>query len=484
MKEDWLTLKKYPHIGLPIRYLPAILYVKRKENIETHKFSPFIRREVIKHPYKVDKNGKRKRTSKKREITYASHLDSAIFSYYANKLQTKYEGFIKEENLTNVAVAYRKIPCENGYGNKCNIHIAKDVFSFVKDKTQTSDVAVLTFDIKGFFDNLDHSIIKKNWEKIMGYDNCLPRDEYQVFKNITKYAYVLESDLFSLFKDSIICKNNDGINQKKIKWISDTRRKNAIAFCTPKDIKIIREKGLLHTYRGTKGIPQGLSISAVIANLYMCDFDKKINELIKKDNGIYKRYSDDIVIVCSIEKAMYWRDYVVNEIQCVNLEIQPEKTNVFYYKRVKNDVVCSPDNANKKKQIEYLGFTFDGKRILLKNATIGNYYHKMFIDKRRHKHWAISINNPTNGNLFVSQIVKRYTLAGAKRHYIRIKRNGYFRKTKDKTFGNFLTYVYKASTIINEPAIKRQLRRNLHKVKENIEEIYSDVRKIKEMYGY
>jgi Reverse transcriptase (RNA-dependent DNA polymerase). len=52
-----------------------------------------------------------------------------------------------------------------------------------------------------------------------------------------------------------------------------------------------------------KGIPQGTSISAVLANVYMIDFDKKVCALLKNLGGMYRRYSDDFIIVIPKEKV-------------------------------------------------------------------------------------------------------------------------------------------------------------------------------------
>ncbi|MBD5807125.1 hypothetical protein [Limosilactobacillus walteri] len=45
------------------------------------------------------------------------------------------------------------------------------------------------------------------------------------------------------------------------------------------------------------GIPQGTAVSAVLANIYMIQFDYLLADTISKYNGIYRRYSDDFIIV-------------------------------------------------------------------------------------------------------------------------------------------------------------------------------------------
>lgn len=45
------------------------------------------------------------------------------------------------------------------------------------------------------------------------------------------------------------------------------------------------------------GIPQGTAISAVFANVYAIEFDIAIKQISDKYNGIYRRYSDDFVLV-------------------------------------------------------------------------------------------------------------------------------------------------------------------------------------------
>ena len=482
---EWFKIKKYPHVGTPplcCEYSKLIRTIKNPDFVKHHAFLPLVRRSVWVHKNKVDKETGKKKW-KQRNLTYASHIDALIYSYYAFLLQKKYNERIARSGLHNVSVAYRKIKCDNEKGNKCNIHFALDAFTFVGEKIkQENELAFMTFDITGFFDNLDHKLVKSSWAEVLGYSQ-LPDDVYAVFKNVTKYSFVKEGALFSLFKNKILCKTPLGVKEKKITSRQFLKEHNAIAYCHKSDIKKICrhkliereqdcEKNLMH-----KGIPQGLPISAVIANVYMLDFDMEVNKLVTERGGLYKRYSDDIVVVCKYSDKDGLKKIIKNEINKLNLEIQDSKTNTHKIsKKLSGKINCEyvpkPDDGDecKDKPIEYLGFSYDGSRILLKSAGLCKYYSKLRRDVARHRHWALHIQNKTKGNVFVNQIVKRFTLAGSKT--LR-KKNGHGKIIK--TYGNYLTYVKKASMIMKQPQILGQLGKNLSKVNFAISKLQDDV---------
>ncbi len=479
MQPEWFKVKRYPHIGVPIAKSDArrvVSYITKPENIAHHQFLPLIRREVVSYPHRrIANNGCKRRKGKKRLLSFAAHLDANIYSYYADRLQKRYEEFITEKGLDDVVVAYRKIQCADGHGNKSNIHIANDVFCYAKTLIREGrEVAIVTFDIKGFFDNLDHRILKRTWKQIMGFVD-MPSDEYTVFRNVTHYSYVEERALYELYKDRILCRKNGSIVKRLVKDPRHMRKHEAVAFCTTDGMREIKQHRLLQIHIESKGIPQGLPISAVLANIYMKDFDVTVNQYVQSIGGIYKRYSDDIIIVCPIPSAKEVKHFVMGIIQKQALEIEERKTNLFEIHIIHGKPVCVHESEGKNKPVEYLGFSFDGQRILLKDASLCRYYYKMDRDKRRHKKWTIGVNNDTNGRVFTSQIVRRFTLAGARRHHKLLRQvGGTFVQLPEKSYGNFLTYAYKSAAIMNEPAIRKQLRHNLYKVKSNIAEIKGD----------
>lgn len=68
--------------------------------------------------------------------------------------------------------------------------------------------------------------------------------------------------------------------ERKVQNKAFLRDKKALAYCLKENIKQIRKSGLINTTnkRSDIGIPQGLPISSVLANLYMMDFDLQVKQ--------------------------------------------------------------------------------------------------------------------------------------------------------------------------------------------------------------
>ena len=109
-KGNWFKIKKYSHIGQPLSYSQkhdVESYIRNKEKVAQHAFFPLIRRVMKKYRYvsKGDTQHKVKR-AKCRFISYATHLDSAIYSFYAQQISNYYEQFLVQNNLADNIIAY------------------------------------------------------------------------------------------------------------------------------------------------------------------------------------------------------------------------------------------------------------------------------------------------------------------------------------------------------------------------------------------
>lgn len=502
--KDWFKLKRYPHIGFPLNPKDRLIwieeYIKNPQKIASHAFLPLIhkkskvrkfRREYcdktgeLLFSYKEEKKIVRNATDpKERELYYAGHLDALVYSYYAEILTEKYEKIVSQKNLSDVVTAYRKIPIKEGSKkNKCNIDFAVDVFKSIKEYPKDNFVAI-AFDIKGFFDNLNHKLLREQWKAVLGLTNQpLPDDHFNVFKNISRFSYIDLVDIFKEFQDKIFVKSTEHhkevITRKRVSKIKYLKKAGAVAFCT-KEEYLAKRKQLFKKVRFVKddkgitktkdfGIPQGSPISAVLANIYMLDFDRAINDYLESIGGVYRRYSDDMVAICPLDK----KDEVINafgeEIENISLSIQSKKTQIFHFERHGRNLKCGQEfsnGINYNKNFIYLGLEFDGATVKIKSASISGYYRKM---KRTIKRGRYFSNKPLNkyaGELFKSRLLKRFSYKGAskRRKYIWNSSKEFFEMSHHIDWGNFLSYAAKAQKIKLPNKIKSQTKKHWNKL--------------------
>src|SRR5574343_610375 len=174
-------VRNYLHFDKKINGSLVHAYVSDKKKINRKKL-------------KNDKIKKNDYKDKERLINFPSHMDGNIYAYYSKILETHYENFLNHNALEDSVIAFRKISKTYCKGNKyslCNIHFAKEVFEKINNK---KNCTVLCFDISGFFDNLDHDILKENWCTLIGV-NSLPLDHFKVYKSLTDFSSVDKKEL-------------------------------------------------------------------------------------------------------------------------------------------------------------------------------------------------------------------------------------------------------------------------------------------------
>lgn len=495
-KKDWFKLKKYPHIGKKLeeneRFTWIEEYIKNPESIKKHSFLPLIHRtskvRKFRKIYSKDdgtltkqKNNKNRISQgpKKREIYYASHLDSLIYSYYSSLVYTEYEKSLEDYNLKDVVTAYRSISknIENHESsNKCNIDFANDVFNYIRNYN-SEEFCAITFDISSFFDELDHSILLQQLIELVGINGKLKDDYFNVYKNITRYGYVEIVDIFKLFQDNIII---EGRGKKRVSKIKYLKKEKAISFCSKEDFiknkrKLIRNNKYEENTSKIrkKGIPQGSPISSTLANLYLLKFDKIINDVLVKHNGIYRRYSDDMVVVCPLNKKKEIINLFQSAITDVKLRVQSHKTQVFIFKKIEDKLICGeyyPNTINWNKNFCYLGFDFDGQFTYLKSSSIAGYYRKMKRTIKRAKYYSNRKTNKNKGEVFKRRILMKYSYKGAKRKRVWLwseKQKG-FTKSERYDWGNFLSYANKASNEMDNNKIKGQIKKHWKILNKNL----------------
>lgn len=496
-ENDWFRIRGYPHFGLPIEPKDkewVCKFVRNPSYVSKHSFFPFLHRTITQRKFRREitedgtKGKERVGSEKKREIFYASHLDSSVYAYYSHLLSQKYEKILLEKNLSSCVTAYRKIPKIGQSRNCCSVDFAEDVFEYIRSSKEDELIAI-TFDIKSFFDRLDHKMLKKVWRSVLNLPT-LPPDHFQVFKNITSFSYCDEKQVFNEFKNEIVTRSSHGAFVKKpVRRRQDLKSKRAVAYCEGGEFRNrIVTKGLVlrKLVEGAVpkfGIPQGSPISSTLANIYLLDFDFVLNEICRSISGLYRRYSDDIVVVCKPEHKASILKLVVEKIKEFKLEIQKQKTQEFDFVRKNGRLNCFRMMGGKLSsnyRFEYLGFEFDGETSFLKSASLSRFHRSMKRALKRASFFSKNTNILENrGVVFRRRLYKRFSYLGGTRRRLYVRDeddSSRFNCSHKYDWGNYLTYANLADRTMKNCRAKSQLRKHWAILNKNIFKIESATR--------
>lgn len=122
-----------------------------------------------------------------------------------------------------------------------------------------------------------------------------------------------------------------------------------------------------------KGIPQWLVISPTLANIYMLNFDYQVGTKIKEWGGFYRRYADDIGIVCEDHYSEQIKNLITEEIQKLKLVIQNKKTQEYICEDWKVSRLDNCTNGDKL-AFTYLWLTFRDGKGYIRNGTIAKWH--------------------------------------------------------------------------------------------------------------
>lgn len=464
-------------------------YLQNPDNIVKRAFLPFIgftieeRRSSKLSELSKGGNGS---IIKRRPIRYASHKDNAIYAYYADQLYQRYEDKLRELDLTDVVIAYRK--SQYLHTEKAdNIHLAYDIFNEIKKR---KNCVALAFDIKSFYENIDHKKLKEEWIKILGNkaeDGKLPQDHYKIYKTLTDYCYIQRKAIEIYLncdapkKIYPICEKCKAPSKYKMghkifknmnefhkfkKWYAQ-HPEIKLWDLTDEELeykdKILSSKRAFNFNIGTLadepyGIPQGSALSALLANIYMIPFDLEMKKYAKNLNAIYRRYSDDILFICDKKDE----EAATTEIP---LKIKERGKHLSIHKIDKNNKHSKSkcydftDQHIKEMPLQYLGLEFDGENTKIRLSSLARYLRK---SKRGITAMRISVQNKIDSlknegkdidniipNIYRKTLYRRYTHLGQR---------------------NFLSYAYRVFKLTRCKLIKRQLKRHFDRVKKLIQE--------------
>ncbi|QEW07395.1 antiviral reverse transcriptase Drt2 [Nitrincola iocasae] len=409
-KHPWYRQRGYLHFDLPIGFKKASFIVKNPTAVAKYSFWPLIDYQIIVEKLAKSDAGVLEKKTKERPIAYAAHLDSHIYAYYSHILSSHYEKELLRLGLEQNVLAFRSL-------GKSNIHFANDAFNAIR---AFGPCGVVGVDISGFFDNLDHMLLKKRWCDLLGKSQ-LPLDHYRVFRSLTHYASVNRDELYSTLG---IAKHNPKHGRKRV--------------CSPKEFdRLVRSGALIKKNDGSMGIPQGSPISALLSNIYMLKFDQHMAEAVNEWGGHYFRYCDDMLFIVPKEFTDSVAGMVARDIKALNLTINTKKTErrIFDYD--------SSGSLFSEKPLQYLGFLFNGQNIFIRSAAFARFSERMkrgvTLAKstcRKRNKTKIRRGKKTT-TLYKRKLYDRYSHLGKR---------------------NFIRYAIRAAEIMESKTIKRQIK--------------------------
>lgn len=182
----------------------------------------------------------------------------------------------------------------------------------------------------------------------------------------------------------------------------------------------------------------------------MLDFDSKMKVALEEQGGYYFRYCDDMLFITKTELRDNVEKFALNEIKQLTLEINTKKTEIRDFYRYGGQFRCKD-----KKSLQYLGFTYDGERKLIRSAALAKFSNRMKAGVRsanktvsRKNHEFLINGQPPTEKLKKKKLYERYSHLGGR---------------------NFLKYGYRAAKIMKSSAIKKQLKPIWNRLQKEIE---------------
>lgn len=425
----WFRPRFYPHFDRRVSYESAERLVTDPARVAKHAFLPFLTFSIDQPRYKP---AQKRVVLKQRPIAVASHVDAHVFAYYADLLATRYERLLTARSLGDAVLAYRRfVP------PKCNIHFAHEAFVEIQ---RLRDCVAVAIDIESFFDTIGHDALKRMWCRVLEVDR-LPPDHFAVFRAVTRFAKVDRDAAFDEF----------GIGKRR-------RQTWRGPICTPEQFRAkIRGGRLITANESGRGIPQGSPISAVLSNIFMLDVDEAMQRAAVQVGGIYRRYSDDVLLIAPPAAATGFEQALKNEVAKLQLEINDSKTKRSVF-APNGDGVLRAD-----KPLQYLGFLFDGERILVRPQTLARYIRRMKAGVKAARRAAIRAQKKGGSRrLRRQELFARFSHLGPTTEMLAAPGG-------DSLKSNFWSYAIRAGRIIGDDAIRRQIRRHWPRLVAEIE---------------
>jgi len=168
----------------------------------------------------------------------------------------------------------------------------------------------------------------------------------------------------------------------------------------------------------------------------MTGFDQAMWTALAPSGGKYFRYCDDMLIVAPEGKGKEFMKLAGELASLYELPLHPKKTEERFF-------TSTSGRLEADRPLQYLGFIFDGQQVSLRSASLARYSERMRRGVRLARVTMRTRNDLREERgeaarpLYKGKLYRRYSYLGRR---------------------NFVSYALRASNILGEKTIKRQVK--------------------------
>ena len=125
-----------------------------------------------------------------------------------------------------------------------------------------------------------------------------------------------------------------------------------------------------------------------------------------------------------------------------------------------------PEGKSGKDIIDFLGFSFDGQRVTLRDKTISKYYNRMYRKANTIvKNHGVS---PKGKTISAKNLYQKYSYKGSRSYQIRAAKKKGLDISKQEIKGNFLDYVLRAKKEFHGEPVDLATKNHMAKIRKRL----------------
>lgn len=219
-----------------------------------------------------------------RPLSVYSKLEDKVVLALTSRYITRYFDRYLHENI----LSYR--PARNFHGQKHYVTKFNDGITLIKEFREVHDsgsIYAADCDIKKFYDIIPHGVVCDCFRRLMEKSSLSEEGRGQVMRVVE--AYLASYNFYTnAWREA---QNNPDVYFKVRRRLHDGEMRNTYRLGWVKELLDKPDDQRLHL-----GVPQGGSLSLLVANIVLNDVDQSIVET-SDENRLFIRYCDDMILL-------------------------------------------------------------------------------------------------------------------------------------------------------------------------------------------